>query len=74
MISVKSIIRSHSEWILIAIGVLFAVAICWILIWGVTILAQNLGASLGTPRSQYAAEKFDLEKVSELNFRGLKQQ
>lgn len=74
MSSIKNILRTHAEWILIAIGILFVAAIGWILVWGVTILAQGLGASLGTPQAQYATEKFDLEGASKLNFRGLKQQ
>ena len=71
---IKNILRTHAEWILIAIGILFVAAIGWILVWGVTILAQGLGASLGAPQAQYAAEKFNLDGASKLNFRGLKQQ
>lgn len=68
---IKKIFRTHIEWVLIAIGVVFVIAIGWTLIWGVTILAQDLGTSLGAPQSQYATEKFDLKAASELDLRGL---
>lgn len=70
----KNIIRTHVEWLLVAVGILMMIVIGWILIWGVTVLAQGLGSSLGAPRTQHATDKFDLERAAELNLRGLKGQ
>lgn len=67
----KNILRTHVEWVLVAMGILLVAVVGWILVWGVTILAQGLGTSLSAPKTQYAAEKFDLKGASELNLRGL---
>jgi hypothetical protein len=71
MNSLKSLIKTHVDWILMAFGILIAGSIIWILVWGVTVLAQNMGASLGAPRVQDAGDKFDIEKAAGLDFRGL---
>lgn len=71
MNSLKNVIRTHTEWLLSAAGILLIIIIGWILVWGVTVLAQDLSASLGASGPQNATDKFDLEAASKLNFRGL---
>ena len=61
MNSPKEIFRSHLELLLISAGVMLAGVTIWILVWGVSILATDLGTSLGTPQLGQAAETFDLE-------------
>lgn len=73
MSSIKSLLRAHAEWILIGAGILLVAAVGWLLVWGVTVLAQDLGTSLATPRPQYAGDKFNLEAAGKLNLRGLKE-
>ena len=70
----KKIIQTHIDWILSGIGILIIAAIAWFLLWGVTTLAQDLGTSLGNPRSTDQGQKFNLSGASTLNFRGLKGQ
>jgi len=69
--TLKTLFRAHAEWLLTAAGLALVVTTGWFLVWGVTTLAAQLGASLSNPRAPYAGEKFDLEKASALNLRGL---
>jgi hypothetical protein len=72
MTSIKSIVKTHVEWILVGSGVVIAASIIWILVWGVAVLAKDMGASLGAPKIEDAGDKFEIQKAAGLDFRGLK--
>ena len=64
-------IRTHAEWVLIAAGVLLAACIVWFMVWGVTTMAGFLGTSLSNSAGAGGAQGFDIEKASQLDFKGL---
>jgi hypothetical protein len=74
MNSIKTVIRTHAEWLLVGIGVSMVVAIVWFMAWGVARLAGDIGASLSPPQRAASGEQFNIEAASQLDFRGLQGQ
>lgn len=69
--SIKSFLKLHEDWVLIASAALLVAIVVLFFSWGITLLAQNIGNALETPNARSGSVEFNIEGASKLDFRGL---
>lgn len=67
----KQFTKDHAEWILGIAGTLMGALLIWFLIWGALVVTRNINRTFRSPIETENQLKFDLDKVEQLDFRGL---
>lgn len=63
----KQFIKTHQDWILIASAVVLVGTIVWFFIWGVALIAENVGNAIVPPQGNVAATQFNIDMAQQLN-------
>jgi hypothetical protein len=63
----KQFLKTHQEWVLIACALAISGVIIGFYVWGIALVAENVGAAIEPPQGNVSATQFNIQGAQQLN-------